>query len=107
MDDIICHNILSVAEDGIVLKYKKNKIYINFKDCAKNYAAEKNAEFGKCIASRNITKLSFTFYTQPKTTVVFKKNLLKDLIVGKSAVSKFHDLQKAIVKAGYTSYDLS
>lgn len=33
--------------------------------------------------------------------------LFKDLIAGKSAVSKFFDLQKAIVEVGYTSYDLS
>lgn len=59
------------------------------------------------MATRDITTLSFTFYTQPKTNLVFKRSFLKDLIAGKSAVSKFFDLQKAIVEVGYTSYDLS
>lgn len=107
MNNIICHNVFSVTEDGIILEFQKNKIHIHFEDCAKNYAAESNAEFSKCVATRDITKLSFTFYTRPKTKLVFKKCFLKNLVGGKSAVSKFLDLQKSIVEAGYTSYDLS
>ncbi len=38
---------------------------------------------------------------------VSERNFFKELIAGKSATSKFLDLQKAIVEAGYTSYDLS
>lgn len=107
MDNIICHNVIDVAKEGITLKTAKENIYISFDDCVKNFSSENGREFCKCVATRDITTLSFTFYTQPKTNLVFKKSFLKDLISGKSAVSKFFDLQKAIVEVGYTSYDLS
>lgn len=107
MKIITCYNIIDVSEKGIVLGHPKNNINIFFDDCAKNYAKEKGVKSSKCVATRNIATLSFTFYTQPKTKVVFKKCFIKNLISGKSAVRKFFDLQKAIVGAGYTSYDLS
>lgn len=107
MNNIICHNVIDVTKEGITLKSAREKIYINFDDCVKNFSLEKGKEFCNCVATRDITTLSFTFYTQPKINVVFKKNLFKNLIAGKSAVSKFFDLQKAIVEVGYTSYDLS
>ena len=107
MNNIICRNVIDVTKEGIRLKSTKEDIYICFDDCVKNFSSENGKEFCKCVATRDITALSFTFYTQPKTTLVFKKSFLKDLIAGKSAVSKFFDLQKAIVEAGYTSYDLS
>ena len=80
---------------------------INFEECAKNYAKENSLENSRCVATRDITKLTFTFYTQPKIGLVFKKHFFKDLVSGKSAVSKFLELQKAINKYGFTSYDLS
>lgn len=106
MYNIICHNVIDVTKEGITLESGREKIYINFDDCIKNFSLEKGKEFCKCVATRDITTLSFTFYTQPKTNVVFKRSF-KDLIMGKSAVSKFFDMQKAIAKVGYTSYDLS
>ena len=107
MNNITCHNLIDVTKEGITLESAKEKIYISFDDCIKNFSLEKGKEFCKCVATRDITTLTFTFYTQPKTNVVFKRNFLKDLIAGKSAVSKFLDMQKAIVEVGYTSYDLS
>ncbi len=107
MNNIICHNVIDVTKEGITLESAGEKIYIDFGDCVKNFSIEKDSEFCKCVATRDITTLSFTFYTQPKTNVVFKKSFFKDLIAGKSAASKFLDMQKAIVEAGYTSYDLS
>ena len=107
MNNRICHNIIDVTKEGITLKSARENIHIRFDDCAKNFSLEKGKEFCKCVATRNITALSFTFYTQPKTNVVFKRSIFKDIITGKSAVSKFLDMQKAIVEAGYTSYDLS
>lgn len=107
MNHIICHHVIDITKEGITLKSTKEKIHIRFDDCAKNFSSENGKEFCKCVATRDITALSFTFYTQPKTTLVFKKSFLKDLIAGKSAVSKFLALQNAIVEAGYTSYDLS
>lgn len=107
MNSIICYNVIDVTEEGIVLEFQKERVSISFDDCAKNFSLENGNQFSKCVATRDITALSFTFYTQPKTKVVFKKCFLKDFVIGKSALSKFFDLQKAIVEAGYTSYDLS
>lgn len=107
MKTIICRNIIGVTKEGLTLESAKEKIYISFEDCAKNFFLEHGDEYQKCVATRDVTTLSFTFYTTPKTNVVFKSSFIKNLFVGKSAVHKFLDLQKAIVEVGYTSYDLS
>lgn len=106
MNNIICRKVIDVTKKGITLDSAGEKIYIDFDDCVKNFSLEKG-KVCKCVATRDITKLSFTFYTHPKTNIIFKRCFLKDLIAGKSAASKFLDMQKAIVEAGYTSYDLS
>ena len=106
MNDVICHNIIDVTKEGITLESAGEKIYIDFANCAKNFSLEKG-KVCKCVATRDITKLSFVFYTQPKTNVVFKKSFFKEFFACKSAISKFLDLHKAIAEAGYTSYDLS
>ena len=107
MNNIICHNIINVTKEGITLATTREIIYISFNDCVKNFSLEKGNEFCKCVATRDIATLSFVFYTEPKTNVVFKRSFFKDLIVGKSATSRFLDMQRAIVEVGYTSYDLS
>lgn len=107
MNSIICHNAINVTEDGITVESATKKIYINFDICAQNFSLEKGKEFSKCVATRDITTLSFVFYTQPKTNLIFKRKFFKDLISRKSAVNKFLDVQKAITEAGYTSYDIS
>ena len=107
MNNIICHNVINTSKGVIILEYKKKELCIHFDDCAKNFAVEQGIELSKCVAMRDITSLSFIFYTLPKTKVIFKKHLIKDLIREKSAVQKFLDLQNAIIEAGYTSYDLS
>jgi hypothetical protein len=106
MNNVICHKVIDVTKEGITLESDGEKIYIDFDDCVKNFSLEKG-KVCKCVATRDISTLSFTFYTQPKTVVVFKRRFFKDLIAGKSATRSFLDLQKAIVEAGYTSYDLS
>ena len=106
MNNIICHMVVDVTKKGITLESAGNEIYIDFDDCVKNFFSE-TGQVCKCVATRDITTLSFTFYTHPKTNVIFKRSFFRDLITGKSAASKFLDLQKAIVEVGYTSYDLS
>ena len=106
MKSIICHRLIDITKEGITLESHKEKIYIRFDECVKNFSLE-NGKSRSCVATRDITTLSFTFYTQPKTNVVFKRNFFKDLIVRKSALNKFLNMQKAIVEAAYTSYDLS
>lgn len=107
MNDILCFEISDINSSGLTAKSGKTDIKIRFEECAKNYADENALENSKCVATRDITKLTFTFYTCPRTIVIFKKHFFKDLLSGKSAVRKFLDLQKAINKYGYTSYDLS
>ena len=107
MSNIICFEIVDINRSGVTVKSGKTDIKICFDECAKNYANEKSLETSRCVATRDITRLTFTFYTHPKIKVVFKKHFLKDLFSGKSAVRKFLELQKAINKYGYTSYDLS
>lgn len=107
MKDIICNKVISIDNEGITLEHLNSNIRICFEECAKNYAIEKSLETSKCVATRNITTLTFTFYTVPKTKIIFKKHFLKDLLLGKSAIGQFIRLQNAISQAGYTSYDLS
>lgn len=107
MSEIICYNVINVDNKGITLEHQNTNIYIGFEDCAKNYAIQKSLKASKCVATRDITTLTFSFYTLPKTKVIFRKHFLKDLISGKSAVSQFLHLQNAISQSGYTSYDLS
>lgn len=106
MNNIICHKVIAVTKKGAELESDGKKIYIDFDCCAKNFSLEKG-QVCKCVATRDAAKLAFTFYTCPQTTLIFKRSFLKDLIAGKSATRKFLDMQKAIVEAGYTSYDLS
>ena len=106
MNNIFYPKAFEVTKDGLTLRLGKKETYISFEECAKNFSSEKNISCN-CVATRDITTLSFTFYTNPKTEVVFHRNLLKRLFLCNCAQRKFLDLQKAIIDAGYTSYDLS
>lgn len=107
MNSIICDKVIAVNEEGLVLQSKKELISISFADCASNQAIENSSRISTCVAIRDITRLSFTFSSQPKTIVVFKKSFFMYLLTGKSAVRRFIELQNAIIEAGYTSYDIS
>ena len=104
---MICFEIVNMNRSGITVKSGKTDMKICFEECVKNYANENFLENSRCVATRDITKLTFTFYTQPKIRVVFKKHFFKDLFSGKSAIRRFLELQEAINRYGYTSYDLS
>lgn len=107
MNDIICYEIINFNKMGLTVKNKNAEIFISFDECAKNFANENSIKKSKCVAVRDISALTFTFYTKPKIKIVFKKHFLKNLLSGKSAVSRFCDLQKNIIQSGFTSYDLS
>lgn len=106
-DSILCDEILDINSSGLTIKSSRSDIFISFDECAQNCADEKSFKKSKCIATRDITKLTFTFYTHPKIRVIFKKHFFKDLFSGNSAADRFLELQKAINKYGYTSFDLS
>lgn len=107
MQNDIYHQIIDVTEEGILLKNRKRTIFIGFATCAKNFSIEECKVSSKCVATRDISTLSFTFYSDPKTVVIFKKRSFINLIMGKSPVEEFINLENAIINAGYTSYDLS
>lgn len=107
MNDIICFDVVNADRSGITVKGDRADVKISFAECAKNYAKEKSLATSNCVATRDATKLTFIFYTHPKTRVTFKKRFLQGLFSGKTAVGKFLELQRTIRRYGYTSYDLS
>lgn len=107
MKKINCFDNINVNEKGITVLENDIEIFIQFEECAKNYAKEKSMQESKCVALRDITKCTYVFYTSPKTILVFRGSFLKYLRYGKSATDKFIGLQKKIEEYGYISYDLS
>ena len=99
--------LINTVEGGIIIETLKTKKFICFKDCAMNFSIETGNVINRCVAIRDISTLSYVFYTQPKTKVSFKNNCFNNFFIGKSAMSKFTDLQQIIIDSGYTSYDLS
>lgn len=103
MNQIIYSKIASIDRRGMVIKHKEGEIYIDFKECTRNYAHKNNFIKSKCVAKRDITKHEIIFFTEPYTVVKFKNKF----IIGKSATREFIELQKAIINYGYSSFDLS
>lgn len=95
-----------INKECIILYSRKKRITISLSECAQNYSIENNTN-SLCVATRDITCLTFIFYSNPKTKVVLKDNLLWHLFKGRSAVRLFLDLERAITELGYTSFDLS
>ena len=107
MNDIICFDVVNADRSGITVKGDWADMKISFAECAKNYAKERSLATSNCVATRDATTLTYIFYTDPKTKVIFKKRFLQGLFSEKTAVVKFLELQRIIRKYGYTSYDLS
>ena len=40
MKNVICRRVIDVTEEGITLESDAEKIYIDFKDCVKNFSSE-------------------------------------------------------------------
>lgn len=97
----------SINKDGLTVKNVNKFVFISFEECVKNYALENSLEKSRCVAERDITKLTFIFYTEPKIKLTFKKKIFIDWLPFKHTTSKFRGLQKAIISYGYTTYDLS
>lgn len=107
MSDIVCSQIVEINQSGITLKNGTSEIFVCFAECAKNFAGEFSKEASRCVAARDITKRTFIFYTDPKVRLVFKKCFLKGLFTKRALAKKFLELQTAINRYGYTTYDLS
>ena len=107
MQNVIYCDYVEIENGEVVIKNKNTLFHISLFECAKNFSIERSSKMEKCVADRDILSLSFVFYTKPKTKIIFKKHRIKDLFFSESSNKKFIDLQKGIIKAGYTSYDLS
>ncbi len=97
--------VLSINRDRLVLLCKETTVSISFADCIRNYAEERGHQ-NQGIGTRDITELTFTFYTNPKTVIVFKTSKLFPFWRSRSC-KQFFRLQKAIQILGYQTFDLS
>ena len=79
-----------------------------FADCVKNYALYNDTKGLPIIGERDITDLSFMFYSSPRIVMIrfLKKPWLVELF-STSVYQRFHNLQKQINSFGYITRDLS
>lgn len=96
-------DISGVSENGISFADGR---FIDFRECAYRYY-KKNGGGGKCVGERNVTELSFIFYTAPLPTQVFfpAVNPKRRLFRLSSAYKRFYKLQNEICAYGYTTFD--
>ena len=107
-EDYDCYTeneILNINEHGISLK---NFVFINFKECAYIFNQVEGGS-KKCIGEREISDLSFTFYTSPKPIMIkfIPKNKFVEHFSKNNTISRFYEVQHQIIKYGYTTQDMS
>ncbi len=95
--------VMSINRDCLIILCKEKIVSISFADCVRNYAKEMGDQ-NQGIGTRDVTKLQFTFYTDPKTIIVWKKPRFFQFW---RSYKKFIQLQKAIKLLGYQTLDLS
>lgn len=89
--------VISVRKDGAVFRVAGERTEISFKECAENFRKETGAS-GHSVASRDIRRYRFLFYSEPKIEIRFSGPFRK---------MKFHSLQKKIERSGYHTFDIS
>ena len=120
MDEILVfdHQIISIYGNkkdscaGIVYKDKAGFHKIDFAVCANNCCTLHPSASGKCIGERNIEDFYFLIYTSGvPTKIVFKKKRIFGFFGGSYFIGlrsqRFYNLQKLILEADYTTYDLT
>lgn len=90
---------LSEEAHGIWVKIHGKESLLRFKDCC--------ADGSKCVGSRDITQMYLIFSSDPPIKIVFHRGFLAYLRTGKTAVQRFHALERFIRRMGYTTFDLS
>ena len=100
------NEISDISSQGIALK---SGIYIDFNECTKVWAEVNSLEKTTCVGERDVTDLSFTFYTHPKPIMIkyIPKGRLTELFSKHNTVCRFHDLQNKIYEYGFTTFDIS
>lgn len=107
-DDYDCcseNDIMGISKEGISLNSFR---FVNFRECAYNFKQTEGGS-GKCIGDREITDLSFTFYTSPKPIMIkfIEKNKFIEFISKENTIFRFHKLQKQISEYGFNTRDIS
>jgi len=105
----VTHN----GADNIIYRDSAGKLHvIDFESCAGNFRTEHENCSNRCVGERKIDEGYFVFYTSPiKTQVVIKKafvlNPFQCPFLTGTRSARFHAIQKFIIEAGYTTFDLS
>ena len=108
------HNIIAINQSNstIIVRDRKDVHIIDLKICADNFKKEYGDSNGKCVGDRNAEGKYFCFHTSGINTIIyFKRNYICNLFGKKvffgNRLQRFHQLQKNILKLGYTTYDLT
>ena len=108
------HNIIAINQSNstIIVRDRKDIHIIDLKICADNFKKEYGDSNGKCVGDRNAEGKYFCFHTSGINTIIyFKRNYICNLFGKKvffgNRLQRFHQLQKNILKLGYTTYDLT
>ena len=97
--------VVSISRNRLVILCKEKTVSISFADCIHNYAKEMGSQT-QGIGTRDVTELKFTFYTNPKTIIVWKKPKFFPFWRSHS-YKQFLRLQKAIHILGHQTFDQS
>lgn len=108
------HNIIEINQTNstIIVRDGKELHTIDLNICADNFKNEHGTTNGICVGDRNIEGKYFCLNTSSVNTMIcFKRlyvcNLSKKRILFGNRIQRFHQLQKAITKLGYSTYDLT
>lgn len=96
----------SASEGGIWLHNQGETRFLALKDCISS-ANQQGGQSHKSVGTRDITKLTCTFYSTPSIRIVFAKGILSYIRTGKTAAQRFHQLQNDLNSLGYCTYDCS
>ncbi len=105
-------DIIGVDEESLTYRDVEGVCRIDLRSCAADYSEEYPYSSGKCVGDRDVGEPCFELYTRGKLTrIAFDKshvfgNTEKHLLRGSKA-ARFHKLQKMLVQAEYTTYDLA
>lgn len=108
MDTFFIDEIVSISPQGILCRSDEKEVIIRFDECVKNFLIDYPVSSGKCVATSDILKGVYTFYTEPKT-VIMVKGIKRRFFSWKWAkrVQQFVDLKKKISQQGFTTFDLT
>ena len=98
---------IRIIGNKLIFKSKNENICIDLDECSQNFAKLHLLEKSICVATRDVTKLEYTFFTNPNIKVTFKKVFLLNILCFHYSLKKFQHMNKIILEAGYSSYDLT